>query len=515
MKGLDIIKLATVSMAMMMVYTCQGSNLHPLIVVPGNGGNQLEARLTVEYKAPSLLCSKQPPPKKDKEGWFTLWLDISVLLSQYTQCFAEQMTLYYDADLDDYRNAPGVETRVSRFGSTESMLYLDPDFKPFTPYMAALVQSLEKIGYVDGKTLFGAPYDFRYGLAAEGHPSDVGSKFLKDLKTLIESSSASNGGKPVILVTHSLGGLFVLQLLNRSQPSWRQNYIKHFIALSTPWGGAVEEMLAFASGTTLGVPLVDPLLVRDEERSSESNLWLMPNPKPFGPKKPLVITPKATYTAYDILQFLDELGIPNAKQRYETRVLPLVDQLEPPGVPVTCVIGTGVETKETLFYGKDGFDKQPEIVYGDGDGTVNMVSLLAVESEWKETKNQTLKFIRVPGVTHTDILTESAALDEIIGLIDSINSQLVVDFLANLWLYLGEIFRWKNKKQRSYVCWTIFTVFGKINYVCILNNKTEYRRNKENERIKHVLNIFEFVQVGKIKPEPILKLIFEIQISKN
>ncbi|CAL5332552.1 unnamed protein product [Camellia sinensis] len=499
MKGLDIIKLATVSMAMMMVYTCQGSNLHPLIVVPGNGGNQLEARLTVEYKAPSLLCSKQPPPKKDKEGWFTLWLDISVLLSQYTQCFAEQMTLYYDADLDDYRNAPGVETRVSRFGSTESMLYLDPDFKaevvedggdgdsgggdlgdseawgaeeeaggvvveggedesgevadgapefgpdrgfeaevggawksgPFTPYMAALVQSLEKIGYVDGKTLFGAPYDFRYGLAAEGHPSDVGSKFLKDLKTLIESSSASNGGKPVILVTHSLGGLFVLQLLNRSQPSWRQNYIKHFIALSTPWGGAVEEMLAFASGTTLGVPLVDPLLVRDEERSSESNLWLMPNPKPFGPKKPLVITPNATYTAYDILQFLDELGIPNAKQRYETRVLPLVDQLEPPGVPVTCVVGTGVETKETLFYGKDGFDKQPEIVYGDGDGTVNMVSLLAVESEWKETKNQTLKFIRVPGVTHTDILTESAALDEIIGLIDSINSQLV-DSLASM-----------------------------------------------------------------------------------
>ncbi|KAL7245415.1 hypothetical protein ACSBR2_000696 [Camellia fascicularis] len=157
----------------------------------------------------------------------------------------------------------------------------------------------------------------------------------------------------------------------------------------------------------------------------------MPNPKPFGPKKPHVITPNATYTAYDILQFLDELRIPDAKQRYETRVLPLVDRLEPPGVPVTCVIGTGVETKETLFYGKDEFDKQPEIVYGDGDGTVNMVSLLAVESEWKEAKNQTLKFIRVPGVTHTGILKESAALDEIIGLIDSINSQLV-DSLASM-----------------------------------------------------------------------------------
>lgn len=432
MEGVGIIKLARVlMMGMVMVHTCQGSNLHPLIVVPGNGGNQLEARLTAEYKAPSLLCSRHHPAKKDKEGWFRLWFDISVLLPPYTKCFAERMTLYYDADLDDYRNAPGVQTRVSRFGSTKSMLYLNPNLKLITPYMATLVKSLEKIGYVDGKTLFGAPYDFRYGLAPEGHPSDVGSKFLQDLKTLIESASASNGGKPVILLTHSLGGLFVLQLLNRSQPSWRQNYIKHFIALSTPWGGTVEEMLAFASGTALGVPLVNPLLVRDEQRSSESNLWLMPNSKTFGSKKPLVITPNARYTAYDILQFLDELGFPDAKQRYETRVLPLVNRLEPPGVPVTCVIGTGVETQETLFYGKDGFDKQPEIVYGDGDGTVNLVSLLAVESEWKEAKNQTLKFIRVPGVTHTGILEERAALDEIIGAIDSINSQLV-DSLASI-----------------------------------------------------------------------------------
>ncbi|GFZ10145.1 alpha/beta-Hydrolases superfamily protein [Actinidia rufa] len=344
MVGLNI-KLAMLSTAVVM-YTCHpitGSNpLHPLILVPGNGGNQLEARLTAEYKPTSLFCTRRHPARKDEDGWFRLWFDLSVLLAPYTQCFAHRMTLHYDAVLDDYRNTPGVETRVPHFGSTESLLYLNPRLKKITTYMDSLVKSLEQIGYIDGKTLFGAPYDFRYGLAAEGHPCHVGSKLLQDLKILIEKASTSNEGKPVILVSHSLGGLFVLQLLNRNSPSWRRKYIKHFVALSAPWGGTVEEMLT------------------------------------------------------------------------------LLHQ------------GTGVKTPETLFYGEGGFDKQPEVVFGDGDGSVNMASLVAIESEWAEEKNQTLKFIRVPGVSHTDILKDDDALGEIIGEICSINSQLVkIDFRMN------------------------------------------------------------------------------------
>ncbi|KAK9270273.1 hypothetical protein L1049_025850 [Liquidambar formosana] len=407
----------------MMLCTCHASNnLHPLILVPGNGGNQLEGRLTGAYKPSSLVCNRWYPVRKDKDGWFRLWFDSSVLLAPFTKCFAERMTLYYDEVEDDYRNAPGVETRVPSFGSTQSLLYLDPQLKHITKYMASLVQSLEQIGYVDGQTLFGAPYDFRYGLAAEGHPSKVGSKFLKDLKDLIEKASTSNGGKPVILLSHSLGGLFTLQLLNRNSPSWRKKFIKHFIALSSPWGGTVQEMLTFASGNSLGVPLVDPLLVREEQRSSESNLWLMPSPKLFDKKNPLLITPNATYSSYDIAQFLIDIGFPQGVHRYESRILPLIDGVNAPEVPVTCIIGSGIRTSETLFYGTGGFDEQPEVVYGDGDGTVNMVSLLALESLWAGVKNQTLKVIRIEGVSHTSILEEDVALGEIIGEISGINA---------------------------------------------------------------------------------------------
>lgn len=296
-------------------------------------------------------------------------------------------------------------------------------YRLITEYMASLVDSLEELGYIDGETLFGAPYDFRYGLAAPGHPSQVGTKFLNDLKSLIEKASISNGGKPVILVSHSLGGLFVQQLLSRNPSSWYKKYIKHFVAISAPWGGTVDEMLTFASGNTLGVPLVDPLLVRDEQRSSESNLWLLPNPKIFDPQMSLVITSNRSYSAHDMTDFLKDIGFPEVVYPYQTRILPLIENVEAPEVPVTCVIGTGMRTAESLFYRDGNFDEQPEISYGDGDGTVNMVSLLALQSLWKDEKNLDLKVIKIGGVSHTSILKDAGALDEIMGEICGINAQ--------------------------------------------------------------------------------------------
>ncbi|XP_076925981.1 lecithin-cholesterol acyltransferase-like 1 [Bidens hawaiensis] len=423
-----VMMVITTTMVAIMPPTCQAitnnQQLHPVILIPGSGGNQLEARLTSEYKGTGLLCNRFYPLKKDKEGWFRLWVDIGVSLAPLTECFAERMTLYYDQEADDYRNAPGVETRVTQFGSTQSLLYLDPSFKKITSYMEPLVESIQQLGYKDSQNLFGAPYDFRYGLAPQGQPCHVGSTFLEDLKQLIENASNANGGLPVILVSHSLGGLFALELLNRNSPSWHKQYIKHFIALSAPWGGTVDEMLTFASGNAFGVPLVNPLLVRNEQRSSESNLWLMPRRKHFPPETPLVVTPNATYSSFDVSRFLQDIGFEEGVHPYETRILPLVGKLAAPQVPVTCIVGNGVSTPETLYYGEDGFDKQPDIAYGDGDGTVNMVSLLALEDEWKDEKDQKLKVIKVSGVSHTNILTDDNSLALIIGEIEAINSEM-------------------------------------------------------------------------------------------
>ena len=52
-----------------------------------------------------------------------------MLVTPLTRCFAERMTLSYDADADDYSNAPSVKTRVSDFSSTSTLRYLDPNLK--------------------------------------------------------------------------------------------------------------------------------------------------------------------------------------------------------------------------------------------------------------------------------------------------------------------------------------------------------------------------------------------------
>lgn len=125
--SLHLLLIAMLITATITLMSQATGNVHPLILIPGNGGNQLEARLDRDYKPSSIWCSSWlNPVRKKSDGWFRLWFDVSVLLSPFTKCFNERMMLYYDADLDDYQNAPGVQTRVSHFGWTKSLLYLDP-----------------------------------------------------------------------------------------------------------------------------------------------------------------------------------------------------------------------------------------------------------------------------------------------------------------------------------------------------------------------------------------------------
>ncbi|RWW57530.1 hypothetical protein BHE74_00035672 [Ensete ventricosum] len=395
-----------------------GHELHPLILVPGLSGNQLEARLTEDYSPPLPA-----PQAQQAAGWFRIWMDRSLILnSAALRCFAHQLSLVYDPDADDFRNVPGVDTRVPFFGSTEGLRFLDPDHKDSSICMDTLVKSLEEIGYQDSLNLFGAPYDFRYSLAAEGHPSKVATQYLQDLRELVEQASKMNGDKPVIILTHSYGGLLTLHLLNRNPPWWRRKFIKHFIALSAPWGGVVMEMFTFTCGDTMGMSFVDPLIVREQFRRTESNLWLLPSPKAFG-DRPLAITSDRNYSATDMAEFLQAIGFQEGVKPYVSRILPLLEEMVAPGVPMTCIVGVGVITPETYLYNGEGkFDEPPEVVYGDGDGLVNLASLLALESEWFDASEQELKVIKIPNATHAGILTQEFAVREIIREVLDVNS---------------------------------------------------------------------------------------------
>uniref|UniRef100_A0ACD5XXF2 Uncharacterized protein n=1 Tax=Avena sativa TaxID=4498 RepID=A0ACD5XXF2_AVESA len=389
--------------------------LHPIVLVPGYASNELDARLTELYRPSSPLCGE-----RKGQGWFRLFLNQSALHDPAgVRCFGEQMSAVYDAASDDYYNVPGVETRVPSFGSTKPFRYPDPDDKSFS-YMEKLVERLEKVGYRDGETMFGAPYDFRYAVAPAGRPSRVGSAFFRALKSLVERASRRNGGRRVTIFTHSYGGTLAHQFLVRRPLPWRRRFVRRFVPVAAPWGGLVLGMQVLLSGNNLALPFVDPLALRQEYRSLQSSLWPLPSPAVFGVEQPLVTTKSRNYSAGDVADFLAAIGFGEAVGSYESRVLPLFGTLPAPlKVPVSCVVGVGVGTAERMVYPGDDFDVTPGVVVRDGDGLVNLASLVAVETTW--SRGGHFRMVKVPNVSHTGILVEDRALDIIIREIQRAN----------------------------------------------------------------------------------------------
>jgi hypothetical protein len=106
------------------------SELHPIVLLAGLGCSDIEARLTDAYRPSVPRCGAMK-----RKGWFGLWHNTSDLLAlDYVQCFEEQMRLVYDPAVNDYRNLPGVETRVPKFGSAGAF----QDKNPHHPYVNSL-----------------------------------------------------------------------------------------------------------------------------------------------------------------------------------------------------------------------------------------------------------------------------------------------------------------------------------------------------------------------------------------
>ncbi|XP_052134056.1 lecithin-cholesterol acyltransferase-like 1 [Oryza glaberrima] len=284
-------------------------DLHPIMLLPGNGCSQLDAELTEHY---------EPSP----------WAPLRVV---------------YDRAVTDYRNIARVWTHVVSFGTTRGFGSDDDPSDPESLRVSQQAEALGRISYKEGENLFGAPYDSRYVAAPPGMPAMAFAACTADLRCLVEHASRKNGGKPVILVTHSKGA--------------------HGIVV------AMQSLAASAYAA--------PGSLARTERSYGTVFAALPSPNVFG-GAPLVVTRRRNYSAHNISEFLVVVGFSGEEVKlYRTRVLPVNSGLRAPCVPMTAVYGAGVPTPEQLVYWDGDFSKAPEVVYGNGDGAVNLVSVLA------------------------------------------------------------------------------------------------------------------------------------------
>lgn len=302
-------------------------------------------------------------------------------------------------------NAPGVDIRVGGFGKTESVEYVDPSKVRGSNYFDSLVKQLVELGYERDKNILGAPYDFRRA------PNEL-KAYFRDLKGLIEKAYVENGNERVVFICHSMGCLNALYFLNSNSQAWKDKYMRSMISLSGVWGGSVKAMKAFASGDNFGVIVIPSLSLRKDVRTFPSLAYLLPNREIWPRDKVLIKNQNKEYTVEDYKQFFTDINYPIGYEMY-LDVKSLANPLRAPGVEVHCLHGNKVSTMEKLEYQAGEFpDGKPRVAYGDGDGTVNLVSLQAC-TKWSKRQLQPMYYRNFTSVDHMNILVDSKVLDYI------------------------------------------------------------------------------------------------------
>nr|XP_026489289.1 group XV phospholipase A2-like [Vanessa tameamea] len=374
-----------------LLVTKKSLGLSPVIFIPGDGGSQLEAKLN-KTNVVHYICAKT------SDDYFNIWLNLELLVPFVIDCWVDNLRLEYDNVTRTTRNPQGVDIRVPGWGNPEPVEWLDPSHDSAGSYFNTIADSLVKIGYVRNVSLRGAPYDFRRA------PNENGEFFIK-LKSLVEETYAMNNNSAVTFIVHSMGGSMGLHFLRLQKQSWKDQYIRRMISLSTPWGGAMKALKVFAIGDDLGSLMLSESTLRTEQITCPSLAWLLPSPNFWKPSEVLVQTDKFNYTINDLQKLFIDMELPNAwEMRRDTEEFSR--DFSAPGVELHCLYGYNVSTVERLVYKAGSWlDGSPTLARGDGDGTVNLRSLSACE-RWRAARPRAhpLKSLALSGAEHLRIL---------------------------------------------------------------------------------------------------------------
>lgn len=369
----------------------------PVIIVPGDGGSQLQGRINKAH-VPHFWCEKK------SSSWFDLWLSVESLLPEAVECWADNIKLAYNDSTKKMGDSPGVEVRVPYFGSTESVSYLDPSLYHPGEYFADMVNALVKLGLVDGLSIRAAPFDFRYA------PNSA-QEYFDNLKSLIEDTYIKNNKSSVLLLSHSLGCPYTHHFLSKMSQDWKDAHIRMWVTISGAWAGSAKSMRVYASGSNLGFPdvFVEPLNLRTVLRTYESTAFLLPSKDFWDMKEVIIETANQNYSLGNLREFFLDINYP-AAINISGQVPPVwID--DPPNVPLYCLYGTGIPTPETFKYAVNEFpDTFPKTFFGDGDGTVNIRSLKACE-RFVNKQQQKVVIKSFSTAEHIGIISDSRVIE--------------------------------------------------------------------------------------------------------
>lgn len=210
---------------MLLIYLLSFSfSKKPVILIPGIYASNFIATfqdLDLHWYCPKTMKGK------------ILWLNEEYLIPPLIDCFTEWLSLHYNSQNDSQVNLPGVTLDLLDFGGLAGISHVDDTFLnlSFIPYFNILIKKLKNLGYQERVDLFGAPNDWRKGLAGQ-------DETYVQLKALVEQAYEINQQK-VILASHSFGGMISSYFVNTwSDKKWSEKYIESIIAAAPSFGGS-------------------------------------------------------------------------------------------------------------------------------------------------------------------------------------------------------------------------------------------------------------------------------------
>ena len=384
--------------------------LTPVVLVPGMLGSRLMATKDSSYSTPYFWCNWG-----GAETW-EIWLQESSLLPMLVNCFFYDMQLTIQSN-GSMGSRPGLSVYPAGApGDVYQTMVMGPknesDF-------GMLVMNLTAKGYQVGKNLFGSAYRWRYGPREWARPGGDWDQLVR----VVEMASAANGGRPVSLVTISMGAPYLNVFLQRHvSQAWKDRYVRAAMLMSGVLGGSSSAVIEFTTGNNWGVSWIWNSQVRDLARTWPGVYFLTPS-EPLWGDVPYVMTPDRNYSAAEFPELLQEMGATEVPLDYVAEMLGDTYVVDGPGVEVFCFYGYNVPTPYQLQYNVPASkisDTLPvHTTLSDGDGTVTRFGLTACE-RWENNANRTVTAKAFANVNHVQFLTDPALTEEVADLLASL-----------------------------------------------------------------------------------------------
>lgn len=112
-----------------------------------------------------------------------------------------------------------------------------------------------------------------------------------------------NNKTRVTYLPHSMGGRMLLYFLQKMPQKWKDEYVKQAIALSAPWAGSVQALVALSIGDNLNSKILRRSKMKKVQETFPSIVWLMPSKFFWKSNEVLAIINGTNYTLENIDEF--------------------------------------------------------------------------------------------------------------------------------------------------------------------------------------------------------------------